>query len=349
VKLLLIIGIAVLVVAAGIIAAVVLLNNSGGDEFFEIGDDAVPSVMYILGEKRKISSFSKSTSRGTDKIVVVYSVDKNQGEEMEEYAQALVDDFDFISVEEYDFGGRRGSDFRFVKESDEDDELVVLVSIDFDSKGYTLTITRGEGTINVGASEESTEEPIISEDPVDDPIVTEDPVIEDTPAPTPEQTQAPQEDEIDITCPGILLGNTVADAQAKVPSGVTVVDMTATGDYILRMTKETQQRAIIEAMADIEGLITDIYNNHPGVDDIKWNPDTFNIVYLVVNDAFGSDSNQQQSNDALIGIALYAPLVQVYQGEGINAATLIAFGDDAMENVISEFYSPAVLYELTNR
>jgi len=90
-----------------------------------------------------------SGSKSADKLVVEYSVSDNQGDEMEEYAQALVDDFDFIALDEYDFGGKRGSNFQFVKVSDEDDEYIVIVTLDFNNNGYTLTIERREGELSI--------------------------------------------------------------------------------------------------------------------------------------------------------------------------------------------------------
>ena len=345
--LLIIFGIAALVIAGGIIAAILLSGGYENNEFFEVGGDSIPSVKYILGEKRSISSVTNTTSRRSEKMVIEYSVDRDQGDEMEEYALALMKDFDFVSVNGYDFSGRRGSDFQFARLSDTDDEYVVLVSIDFDNRGYTLTITRGEGTINTGG-------PGVQVDPTptptpdnptptpDDPTKTDDPVV-DTPVPG---TPTPGAGEIDLYCPGVLLGNTIEEAQAKVPSGVTVVERTANGDFILRLPADLQQRAIIEAIADIEGVIMDIYHNHPGVDNVKWNSDDFSIIYIVVNDAFSAVSNQQQSSDALLKLALFGPMVQIYQGMGFNAVTLIAFGDEEIENILGELYSPACLYEL---
>jgi len=151
-KLMIIIGAAALVVAGVVIALILLLggNSVESEEFFDVGGDMIPSVMYVLGEKRKISEVRISGSKNADKMVVEYSVSDNQGDEMEEYAQALVDDFDFIALDEYDFGGKRGSNFQYVKVSDEDDEYIVIVTLDFNNNGYTLTIERREGEISIG-------------------------------------------------------------------------------------------------------------------------------------------------------------------------------------------------------
>ena len=151
-KLMIIIGAAALVVTGIVVVLIIALggNSYESEEFFDVGGDEVPSVMYVLGEKRKISDVTVYSSKSADKIVVEYSVSDNQGDEMEEYAGVLVDDFDFIALDEYDFSGKRGSNFQFVKVSDEDDDHIVIVTIDFNNSGYTLTIERREGEIHIG-------------------------------------------------------------------------------------------------------------------------------------------------------------------------------------------------------
>jgi len=332
--------------------ALILLGGNSYEtaDYFEIGGDQVPTVMNVIGEKRKITSYSEASSKSSDRIIVEYSVDSDQGDEMEEYAQALMDDYDFVSVNGYDFSGKKGSDIQFAAISEEDDEFVVLVSIDYDSKGYTLTITRGEGTLSIGGPEEppATEEPPeIPDDPVieetPEPDEPDEPVVEDTPDPTP---APPPEGDMNVTCPGKLLGASIEAAQNKMPNGVTVIDMTAAGDFILQFPAENQQRLIVEAMADIEGVIMNIYNSHPGVDNIRWNGETFGLVYLVVNDKFLDSANEKASKDALLNIALYAPMVQVFQGEGLRTDVLFGYGDEDFENVLAEFHSPACIDQL---
>ena len=150
-KLMIIIGAAAAGVIGIVIALILLLggNSYESKEFFDVVGDEVPSVMYILGEKRKISEVTVYSSKSADKMVIEYSVSENQGDDMEEYAGALVDDFDFIALDEHDFSGKRGSDFQFVKESEEDYGYIVIVTIDFNNSGYTLTIERREGKIKV--------------------------------------------------------------------------------------------------------------------------------------------------------------------------------------------------------
>ena len=320
------------VVTISIIAVALVLVLTAGNkfekmDFFEIGGDQVPSVMYVLGETRKITDATVSASSKAEKMVVTYEVEKNQGAEMEEYAEALMDDYDFLSVNEYDFSGNRGKNFQFAKESDEDDDYIVVVRIDYTTSGYTLTITRGKGTLTV-------------HDPVDPVIPTPTQPVE----PTPTQPEEPKA-EVELIVPGILAGESLEQAQANAPAGVTVTGPSSDGSFLYSMSKDTQQQLLTRALQETEDLIMDIFYDVPGINDIRWNPDDFSIIYIEINDEFLSEANQQSSLEAILALGLKAPMVQIYQGKGMATETLIGWGDESMENVAGTVYSPSFLYE----
>ena len=320
------------VVTISIIAVALVLVLTAGNkfekmDFFEIGGDQVPSVMYVLGETRKITDTTVSASSKAEKMVVTYEVEKNQGAEMEEYAEALMDDYDFLSVNEYDFSGNRGKNFQFAKESDEDDDYIVVVRIDYTTSGYTLTITRGKGTLTV-------------HDPVDPVIPTPTQPVE----PTPTQPEEPKA-EVELIVPGILAGESLEQAQANAPAGVTVTGPSSDGSFLYSMSKDTQQQLLTRALQETEDLIMDIFYDVPGISDIRWNPDDFSIIYIEINDEFLSEANQQSSLEAILALGLKAPMVQIYQGKGMATETLIGWGDESMENVAGTVYSPSFLYE----
>ena len=328
------------VVTISIIAVALVLVLTAGNkfekmDFFEIGGDQVPSVMYVLGETRKITDATVSASSKAEKMVVAYEVEKNQGAEMEEYAEALMDDYDFLSVNEYDFSGNRGKNFQFAKESDEDDDYIVVVRIDYTTSGYTLTITRGKGTLTV-------------HDPVDPVIPTPTQPVEPTPTqpeePTPTQPEEPKA-EVELIVPGILAGESLEQAQANAPAGVTVTGPSSDGSFLYSMSKDTQQQLLTRALQETEDLIMDIFYDVPGINDIRWNPDDFSIIYIEINDEFLSEANQQSSLEAILALGLKAPMVQIYQGKGMATETLIGWGDESMENVAGTVYSPSFLYE----
>ena len=149
-KLLVIILVIVAVIAAGVVTAILVTGNTSKKDFIKIGKDEVPSVKYIIGEVRNVTGVNSSIENGVSKKVITYSVLENQREEMLKYAQALYDNYHFWYYEtnEDDFSGSEGIDLRLAKESVEED-FIIIVRIDYDRSGYTITLTRVRGTLTV--------------------------------------------------------------------------------------------------------------------------------------------------------------------------------------------------------
>jgi len=145
---LIIIAGAVLVIGIIIVVALSVTGNVGDNDWIKIGKDEVPSVKLILGEKRVVTGVSSSIENGVTKKAITYSTSGNQSEEMETYALALVYDYGYYYLNEADFSDSRGTDFRFAKKSVEEGYIVV-VRIDYDRSGYTVTLSRGTGTLTV--------------------------------------------------------------------------------------------------------------------------------------------------------------------------------------------------------
>ena len=147
--LIIIIIILVFLILAGVGAAVVInlmAGNNDETDFFKIGKDQVPSVQYILGEKRDITSVSSSISNGVSEKVIQYKVGSDQKSDMYAYALALVSDYGYAPVNDSDFTRSTGVNCLFAAESAQKG-YVVTVRIDYDLSGYTLTIRRGTGTL----------------------------------------------------------------------------------------------------------------------------------------------------------------------------------------------------------
>ena len=177
------IGLALIVGAIILVISLVggSLSKTAEADYYEIGSDKVPSVKLILGEVREVVSVNTSTGSGVTTKAIGYSVSKNQSAEMEEYAMALMSSHGFYSISDFDFSGSSGKGFEFSRESDEDGFIIVL-TIDYDSKGYTITLQRGEGTLTT-------------------PAPTPEPAPEPTPEPekTPEPIDVPDLDVEDVT------------------------------------------------------------------------------------------------------------------------------------------------------
>jgi len=136
------------IVGVAIGVALIVLGNTADQDFIKIGKDEVPSVKYILGETRTASSVKTSVGSGVTKKVIKYSVSENQKEEMLAYALGLTNDYGYFRLNDNDFTGPSGYGFQFAKESVEDGYLVI-VTIDYDRYGYTITLSRGTGTLTV--------------------------------------------------------------------------------------------------------------------------------------------------------------------------------------------------------
>ena len=270
-------------------------------------------------------------------MVIEYKVEDDQGGDLQEYAEALIDDFNFLSVNGFDFSESRGKGIQFAKESKEED-FVVLLNIDYNSSGYTLTITRGEGTLNIQGSD-----PIEPEPPED--IDTDD----DTDQPDePDPPVGPGEGEVDIIVPGLLYKDkSVAEVQGMVVSGITVVEQNANGSFTFRMSTQLQQQMIEKSKQDCVDVINGVYNSDiAGLEELRYDGDDFTGAYMIINESqFLAESNSQAAVNGIIAIAWTLPWVQVYQGRGMATEAWVAWGD-ADFNAVGEIISPAFIANL---
>jgi len=111
-----------------------------------MGKDEVPSVRYVLGADREITGVSNSVEDGISIKVVQYRASENPSEDMRRYVQALTDSYGFYNFNGEDFSGDQGIDFEYAKVSVESG-YVIVVRIDYDSNGYTITYKRGLGSL----------------------------------------------------------------------------------------------------------------------------------------------------------------------------------------------------------
>ena len=141
---------AVVLVVAAAVFLTLFTGSPANADFIKIGSDEVPSVKYIIGEARVVTGERKSTEDGVSKRVIAYEAPKNQREDMLLYANALSGNYGFwyYETDEGDFAGSRGVDLRLVKESVEEDHIVI-VRLDYDLDGYTVTLSRMRGTLTV--------------------------------------------------------------------------------------------------------------------------------------------------------------------------------------------------------
>jgi len=140
-------------------ASAVLANptapyNPGGidaaAEYYTLGKDRIPSVLKVVGN-RNIVNFDTEIANGTMVMVIVYWTDwadpTQAANDMAKYFQYLLALDDFIPLKSFDgLPYEGGVEMSFAKDSADEGNIVIL-DIDYNSKGYSLMFRKGEGKL----------------------------------------------------------------------------------------------------------------------------------------------------------------------------------------------------------
>lgn len=130
-----------------------LMEDKGS---YNMGKDSITSIKGAIGEMgaRKMTGINTSTSNGEQKNIYTYKTDPNDGEQAANdiavYFQYLINNDDFISLVTFDglpYEGNTDFDLQFAKYSVDEGKIIVL-DIVYDEKGYTLTFTKFDGTLD---------------------------------------------------------------------------------------------------------------------------------------------------------------------------------------------------------
>lgn len=147
-KVLIVIGCIVVVAGIGIAAATLILGNTADAAYYSLGKDRVASIKEAVG-KRDVTSVSTATSNGVLTKTMVYKTDledvSQAAEDLAVYFNYLIEKEGFLSMVEFDglpYAG--GVDLRLGKRSVDEGKIIIL-DITYDSTGYTLVFTKGEG------------------------------------------------------------------------------------------------------------------------------------------------------------------------------------------------------------
>jgi len=149
-------GLAALI-ALIVVLASALTGRAAKKDYYELGRDRVPSVKLVLGETRKITSTSASTSNGIVTQVYQYKVASAQAEEMNAYALHLLNEDDFYLLED-----ENPDAFATLGRNSADEGLCLIVEILCDTAGYTVIVVKEPGQITPS-------DPGDDDDPYDDP------------------------------------------------------------------------------------------------------------------------------------------------------------------------------------
>ena len=146
------------IIAAALLAlflTVALTSCSLEDKgYYDMGADRITSVKGVIGEmgNRKMNSINVSTTDGVQTNIYEYKTDPSDktqaANDMAAYFQRLLDTDGFITLISFDgMPYEGGIDMQFAKDSVDAGKIIIL-DIDYNSTGYTLTFTKCEGTLS---------------------------------------------------------------------------------------------------------------------------------------------------------------------------------------------------------
>ena len=140
-------GLAILV-GGIILLATGILGGASKADYYEIGNDKIPSVKYVLDEKRKVTSTETSVSGSVTTKTVRYSVSGNeQNQDMSKYIEYLHDKEGFMYTSDFDFSGSTGT--AELGRDSVDSGFIIQITLAYNTSGYTVTIVRQEGSLTM--------------------------------------------------------------------------------------------------------------------------------------------------------------------------------------------------------
>lgn len=128
-------------VAMGV--STVMLGKTANAEEYTLGSDVIKSVKAVV-DKRQVTSVSTGIKDGVQTKTVHYQSDSVQSD-LVTYVQYLRGEAGFELIKDMDLT-QTPSTVQMGKESEDPGEILIL-TIDYDSFGYTITIQKGKGTL----------------------------------------------------------------------------------------------------------------------------------------------------------------------------------------------------------
>lgn len=133
-----------LAVVGGIIAFIAVGNTANADEY-KLGNDTIKSIKAVV-EKREVNSVSTETSNGITTKKIKYT-SNTVYEDLLKYTQYLRNEGGFALTKDMDLSVTP-STVELGKKSN-DDNKIIMMTIDYNSFGYTIIIQKGEGTLSI--------------------------------------------------------------------------------------------------------------------------------------------------------------------------------------------------------
>ncbi|MCL2487123.1 MAG: hypothetical protein FWE80_00385 [Oscillospiraceae bacterium] len=153
---LIIAGIAAVAVVVVLLLVLVVFNsseNTAGEDYYLLGSDRIPSVRLALGADRKIESTDTQTNAGVTTHTIKYQIPgKAQYREMFNYKSYLCGKNGFSVLDDKDFNGSAEGTIQLTRASD-DSGNEILLRIDYDADGYTVTIIKQPQDVSSSTAE----------------------------------------------------------------------------------------------------------------------------------------------------------------------------------------------------
>lgn len=144
---LIIVAVIVIIAVIGITVAYFAVNKIKNADEYNVSGDVIPSIKSVLGEVRNLSSVSTSIENGITKKEYKYTDVENVNTDIYKYIIYLMDNKGYINTTDYDLSKATGT--LQLGATSVDEGQLVLIDIDYSLKTYTITITKGEGTLTI--------------------------------------------------------------------------------------------------------------------------------------------------------------------------------------------------------
>ena len=136
-----------------------IMRSAGKADYYKISDDEVPSIRLALGEERKvIGTNSASDVGGIRRKQYMYDASEDTRGDLVEYVTYLMENDDFLTITEIHLDAETGKDMQLARNSVTEGKMVV-VQIDYDKDGYTITLMWGDGEVTAYESSGSGNKP----------------------------------------------------------------------------------------------------------------------------------------------------------------------------------------------
>ena len=116
-----------------------IINTVGSTDFYKMGDDIVPSIKSVVGE-RKLSGAETAVINSINTKKYTYTKIESPQTDIKEYFQYLMDNEGFEALST----SNRGDVNKIIRKS-VDEGYIIVVSIEMHRQGYTIILQKGKG------------------------------------------------------------------------------------------------------------------------------------------------------------------------------------------------------------